>query len=116
MSAMFRIPLPTGNWVRLLLAPALIFVSSAMDRGYQTDLWHHLARGRAISEDGHMVDNDRFTYTVANSHFQDSNWLWQVAFFKVHTLGGLDLDWADRGRECLARANRRLRAAAARDG
>ncbi len=91
MSATFRIPLPTGNWVRLLLAPALIFVSSAIDRGYQTDLWHHLARGRAITEDGQMLNHDRFTYTVADSHFQDSNWLWQVAFYKVHSLGGMDL-------------------------
>jgi hypothetical protein len=91
MSAPFRLPLPTGNWVRFLLAPALIFVSSNIDRNYQTDLWHHLARGRAIVTDGHLLDSDRFTYTVADRHFQDNNWLWQVTFYEVYALGGLNL-------------------------
>jgi hypothetical protein len=91
MSATFRLPLPSGNWVRFLFVPVLMFVSTAIDRNYQTDLWHHLARGRAIVAEGRMIDTDRFTYTVADRHFQDDNWLWQVCFYKLHTIGGLEL-------------------------
>ncbi len=42
--------LPTDRWVRYLLGPALVFIAVAMDRNYQTDLWHHLARGRVLVE------------------------------------------------------------------
>src|SRR5438876_798010 len=40
--------LPTRNTVRLVVAPALVFIATSLDRGYQTDLWQHLARGRLI--------------------------------------------------------------------
>ena len=91
LATLRRLPLPTGNWVRFLLAPALIFVSTGIDRNYQTDLWHHLARGRALVAEGRMLDTDRFTYTVADQPFQDNNWLWQVSFYELYSLGGLDL-------------------------
>ncbi len=91
MSVRFRLPLPTGNWMYFLLAPVLLFVSTSIDRNYQSDLWHHLARGRAILAEGRLLDTDRFTYTVADTGFQDNNWLWQIAFYKLYTLGGLDL-------------------------
>ena len=48
----FTLPQLGGDWPRLLLAPALIFVATAIDRNYQTDLWHHLARGRLIAAEG----------------------------------------------------------------
>ena len=32
--------------------PALAFIATALDRNYQTDFWHHLARGRAMAEGG----------------------------------------------------------------
>src|SRR5438552_3412391 len=83
--------LPTDRWVRLLLPAALIFVAAGSDRNYQTDLWHHLARGRAIVEAGQMLDEDRFTYTVAGQPLRDVNWGWQVLFFKLYQLGGLAL-------------------------
>jgi hypothetical protein len=91
MFSSYRLPLPTGNWVRFLLPAVLIFVSTAIDRNYQTDLWHHLARGRAIVTEGRLLDADRFTYTVADTPFQDNNWLWQVSFYKLYALGGLEL-------------------------
>src|SRR5215475_2894479 len=83
--------LPTDRWVRLLLAPALVFVACGIDRNYQTDLWHHLARGRAIAAEGRLVDDDRFTYTVAGRQFQDVNWLSQLAFYSLYRVGGLNL-------------------------
>lgn len=83
--------LPSDRWTRLLLAPALVFIATAVDRNYQTDLWHHLARGRAIVAEDRLLNADRFTYTVAGQPLQDVNWLWQVLFYRLHTLGGLPL-------------------------
>jgi hypothetical protein len=91
MPRTFRLPLPTDAWVRAILPLALIFIATACDRNYQTDLWHHLARGRAIAEEGRLVDADRFTYTVAGRRMQDANWGWQVLFYHVYRLGGLPL-------------------------
>src|SRR5436190_4075088 len=83
--------LPSDAWVRAMLAPALVFIACGIDRNYQTDLWHHLARGRAIATEGRLLDEDRFTYTVPGRPFQDVNWLSQLAFYHVHRLGGLNL-------------------------
>jgi hypothetical protein len=83
--------MPTDRWTRFLLAPALVFIATAVDRNYQTDLWHHLARGRAIVTEGRLLDSDRFTYTVHGRPLQDANWGWQVLFYELHTLGGLAL-------------------------
>jgi hypothetical protein len=83
--------LPTDSWVRALIAPAIVFIACCIDRNYQTDLWHHLARGRVIVEEGKLLDEDRFTYTIPGKQFQDVNWLAQVAFFKLYQPGGLEL-------------------------
>src|SRR2546426_2730520 len=85
------LPLPNDRWVRLLLPAALIFFAAGSDRNYQTDLWHHLARGRAIVESGQLLNEDRFTYTVAGQPLRDVNWGWQVLFFELFQLGGLPL-------------------------
>src|SRR5262249_23844654 len=91
MLSALRLPRPTDRWTRFLLAPALVFIATCIDRNYQTDLWHHLARGRVIVTEGRFVDTDPFTYTFAGKPFQDVNWLWQVAFYKLHEVGGLAL-------------------------
>jgi hypothetical protein len=83
--------LPTDRWTRALLAPALVFIATALDRNYQTDLWHHLARGRVMATEGRLLDEDRFTYTVAGQPFQDANWAWQLANYRLYQLGGLAL-------------------------
>ncbi|HTU21927.1 MAG TPA: hypothetical protein VMG10_28070 [Gemmataceae bacterium] len=88
---MATILLPSDRWTRLLLAPALVFIATAVDRNYQTDLWHHLARGRAIVAEGRLLNEDRFTYTVPGRPLQDVNWGWQVLFYRLYALGGLPL-------------------------
>jgi hypothetical protein len=91
---MLRTPpwlLPTDRWTRAILAPALVFIATAIDRNYQTDLWHHLARGRAIVTEGQLLNADRFTYTVPGRPFQDVNWGWQVLFYQLYHVGGLSL-------------------------
>src|SRR4051812_12769662 len=91
MLAGFHRLLPTANWTRALLAPALVFIATAIERSYQTDFWHHLARGRAIAEQGGLVNHDLFTYTVHGQPLQDANWLTQLFYHGLYDLGGLAL-------------------------
>src|SRR5262249_7376762 len=83
--------LPTENFTRALAAPVLVFLATAMDRNYQTDLWHHLARGRVMIAEGYLLNNDRFTDAVPGQPFQDVNWGWQLLFYPLFALGGLPL-------------------------
>lgn len=77
--------------MRLGLAPALVFVATATDRGYLCDYWHHLARGRAMAESGQLVDADLFTFTVPGRSFEDVNWLSQLVYDRLDRAGGLAL-------------------------
>jgi hypothetical protein len=70
----------------------LIFIATSVDRNYQTDFWHHLARGQAIASSGEMIDHDMATYTVAPEQtFQDTNWLAQLCYHHLFAVGGLSL-------------------------
>lgn len=82
-----------NTWVLAALAPVLMFVgtSRGVINNYQTDFWHHLARGRAIVEQGRLVDEDIFTYTVAGESFRDPNWLTQVFYYRLYQGGGMPL-------------------------
>jgi hypothetical protein len=91
MSAKLPPWLPTNNWVRALFAPALVFIATSVNHNYQTDFWHHLARGQAMWERGELVNTDLFSFTVAGKSFQDANWLSQIAFYVLFRLGGLDM-------------------------
>lgn len=80
-------------WALAAVAPVLMFVGSgrAVPQNYQTDLWHHLARGRAIVEQGQLLDVDIFTYTVPGEPFRDPNWLTQVVYYHLYRSGGVAL-------------------------
>lgn len=82
---------PTDAWVRYALVPVLAFIALATDRHYLADFWHHLARGQAIAAEGRLLDEDRFTFTVAGRPFQDVNWLSQLGYHALFDLGGLEL-------------------------
>ncbi|HEX4125797.1 MAG TPA: hypothetical protein VHY37_13810, partial [Tepidisphaeraceae bacterium] len=75
MSPRLRSKLPTLRTVHLLLAPALIFIAANLDRQYQTDFWHHLARGQQIVAQGRVVDVDLFTFTMLGHPLRDANWM-----------------------------------------
>lgn len=77
--------------VRRWSAPALAFIAAGMDRGYQTDFWHHLARGREIVRHAALVDADPFTFTLAGRALRDNNWLTQVIYYRLYHWGGLNL-------------------------
>lgn len=83
--------LPNINWVRAVVCPAVVFIALNMDRGYQTDFWHHLARGREIARAGRVVDVEQLTFTVAGATVRDANWLTQLAYFRLFELGGMQL-------------------------
>jgi hypothetical protein len=85
--------LPNINWVRALVCPAVVFIAMGMDRGYQTDFWHHLARGREIAQTGRVTNLTPLTFAApdADAHALDANWLTQVAYYKLFQLGGLAL-------------------------
>ncbi len=86
-----RLRRPTLLWAYALLAPAMIFILTSLDRSYQTDLWHHLARGREIVQTHSIVNNDVFTYTIPSQPLIDNNWLTQVVAYQLYELGGIDL-------------------------
>jgi hypothetical protein len=91
MGRVFRLPAPTLAWALAALAPVLIFVATALSRAYQTDLWHHLARGRAIVSQGRLINEDLFSCTVHGQPLQDANWLTQIVYYGLYSAGGLDL-------------------------
>ena len=87
----FRLLLPNDVWVRALLPSVLVFLAACMDRNYQTDFWHHLARGRVMVEQGALVNHDLFTFTVPGKEFQDANWLTQLLYYVLFRAGGFPL-------------------------
>jgi hypothetical protein len=91
MTCSWKSLLPTPAWLRIGIAPALVFMAMAADRNYLADFWHHLARGQAIVQQGRMVDQDLFTFTIPGRSFKDCNWLSQVAYYLLFERGGLDL-------------------------
>ena len=91
MTDRLRALLPTPTWLRLAIVPILAFLATVTDHNYLADFWHHLARGRAIVEQGALVDRDLFTFTVADRPFRDVNWLTQVGYYALFEIGGLAL-------------------------
>lgn len=82
---------PTDAWVRFLLPMVLVFAAQASDGQLLADFWHHLARGQWILEQGRLLDEDIFTYTVAGTSFRDVNWLTQCLYAGLFEIGGLAL-------------------------
>jgi hypothetical protein len=83
--------LPNINWVRAIVCPAVVFIAMNMDRGYQTDFWHHLARGREIALARGIPHTETMVFTVAGEPVRDPNWLTQLAYYGLFQLGGISL-------------------------
>jgi len=58
---------PDIRWIRAGVVPIVVLIACCLDRGYQTDFWHHLARGRAIVSTGNVVNVDLFTCSLGGS-------------------------------------------------
>ena len=53
-----------------------------------TDMWWHLAAGRAIVTTGRIPSVDEFSFTVRGTPWTDVYWLAQVGMYQAHVLGG----------------------------
>src|SRR5262245_3111843 len=81
----------TSTPLRLAFPGFLAFVALVTNRDYLCDFWHHLARGRAIVQQGRLVNEDLYTFTVAGQPLVDLNWLTQVGYDRLFQIGGLGL-------------------------
>ncbi|MGC8838557.1 MAG: hypothetical protein ACP5UM_09085 [Anaerolineae bacterium] len=54
-----------------------------------SDMWWHLAAGRAMAERGQVLRADIFSHTVAGKLWTDVYWLAQLAMHGLYRLGGL---------------------------
>lgn len=52
------------------------------------DGWWHLAGGRAIMEQGHILHTDPFSYTMPGREWIMHEWGWEVVLFNVYALLG----------------------------
>jgi hypothetical protein len=57
----------------------------------QNDTWWQLRAGEDIWTSGRIVLVDQFTHTVRGEPWPDHEWLTQLLFFGIYTLGGLPL-------------------------
>lgn len=77
---------------RLALAAAFtVWVLFLVSRGEDFDTWFHLGVGRWIVAHRAVPELDPFSFTAANNLYTDSHWLFQVALYWVHALGGIPL-------------------------
>jgi hypothetical protein len=76
------------------LAVAMLFLAvlaSACLMPMQNDSWWHLRVGQEIWRLRAPVYLDAFSFTVPGSVWRNHEWLTQLGFYGVHTLGGLPL-------------------------
>jgi hypothetical protein len=81
----------TSTPLRLMFPAVVAFIALVTNGDYLCDFWHHLARGRAIVQQGRLVNEDLFTFTVAGQPLVDVNWLTQVGYYELFQIGGLGL-------------------------
>src|ERR1700743_2648265 len=77
--------------LRLFLVPALVFIATGLDRQYQTDFWVHLARGKEIVRTHEILRQDPFTFASESRQIVDPNWLTQVVYQRLYSVGGINL-------------------------
>ncbi len=84
-----------GRWERILGTEGLVWgivflalFAMAARVPLDSDLWWHLAAGRAMAERGQVLRADPFSHTVAGKPWTDVYWLAQLAMYGLHRLGG----------------------------
>lgn len=77
-----------GSWIWLLLPVVLTFMQVATSTQYPLDYWHQVTTGEAIWRTASMVQQEPFAFTIAGQPIVNHNWLAQLFFFGVHSLGG----------------------------
>jgi tetratricopeptide (TPR) repeat protein len=77
-----------GSWV----LGALLFIGSAatgLTPVADGDVFWHMAAGREIFRSGSLLHRDMFSVSAAGRPWLDVHWLFQLAVFGLHALGGL---------------------------
>jgi len=68
----------------MLLSVALVVLYPVFDY----DLYWHLANGREMLSTGHIVNEERFSYTAFGTPFSNHEWLSQILFFLIYDQWG----------------------------
>jgi hypothetical protein len=82
---------PSPRWSPDDLPVALIFLvlaGLAFLSPPQPDTWFHLRAGQEMWDTGSLIRIERFSYTGAGRPWDNHEWLFQVLFYSVFTLGG----------------------------
>ena len=72
-----------------LLLLAVMFAACLMPA--QSDTWWQLRTGQEMWRSGSIMLHDEFTHTVTGQRWPNHEWLSQIVFYAVHTLGGMPL-------------------------
>ena len=73
-------------WIPFLAAVAVACLVPA-----SADTYWHLRAGQDIAATGHVSLVDRYSYTAAGFEWPDHEWLWQLASYQAHAMGGMPL-------------------------
>jgi hypothetical protein len=79
-------PEDVAFWVPLFGAVAVACLMPAV-----ADTYWHLRAGQDIVATGTVSLVDRYSYTARGDEWPDHEWLWQLASFGAHALGGMPL-------------------------
>lgn len=84
-SAEIRHPAQSGMWIVLATAPllALAFLLASVPAG-NSDVWRHLATGRALFTGTYKLGVDPFAYTTSDVVWVNHAWLYDAALYVVH--------------------------------
>ncbi|MGC2166317.1 MAG: hypothetical protein WA632_09915 [Gallionella sp.] len=75
------------DWLVLLVC--LLSILLVTYPVFDFDLYWHLANGREMITSGHVVDEDRFSYTHPGAAFANHEWLGQIMLYLVWTVFGV---------------------------
>ncbi|MFQ5843582.1 MAG: hypothetical protein ACE5JG_01190 [Planctomycetota bacterium] len=77
-----------GDRALLMGLAGLLAVAASLTPIGSYDYWWHLATGRLILQGGTVPEADPFSFTSGGAAWVDHEWLFQVAAYLVHDLGG----------------------------
>ena len=67
--------------VLIIVAMLISVVIVVLYPVFDYDLYWHLANGREMLSTGHIVNEERFSYTAFGIPFSNHEWLSQILFF-----------------------------------
>lgn len=83
------------------LAPALIFVAVTVwffqSFIMGSDLFWHLAAGRELCQQGHLLKTDPFSYSFEGKEWVNHEWLWDILYWNVYQFGPDAVAWFNIG-------------------